>query len=153
MKNVKRSFFWARIYRLTYKNNELRASFWVFEQEIAFRNRKRVLHLLLLKFRHNKSIRRKKKFSLEYMSETLAIFFGPQVGEKSYATREKHLFYSCDCCPRFARASNFTLTKMNFFLSRCIIYLKKRLNWKIIFIKRAHKVSFPTNHKVIVFSS
>ena len=30
-------------------------------------------------------------------------FFAPQGA--------KHLFYSCDCCPRFARVSNFTLAK------------------------------------------
>ena len=35
----------------------------------------------------------------------------PIVEKKSCATREKHLFYSCGCYPRFARASNFTLAK------------------------------------------
>ena len=39
----------------------------------------------------------------------------PLVEKKSCATREKHLFYSCGCYPRFARASNFTLTKYIFF--------------------------------------
>ena len=35
----------------------------------------------------------------------------PIVEKKLCATREKHLFYSCGCYPRFARASNFTLAK------------------------------------------
>ena len=35
----------------------------------------------------------------------------PLVEKKSCATREKYLFYSCGCYPRFARASNFTLAK------------------------------------------
>ena len=38
-------------------------------------------------------------------------FSDPLVEKKSCATREKHLFYSCRCYPRFARASNFTLPK------------------------------------------
>ena len=35
----------------------------------------------------------------------------PPSRKKSCAIWKKHLFYSCDCCPRFALASNFTLIK------------------------------------------
>ena len=38
-------------------------------------------------------------------------FFDSQVEKKSYITREKHLFYFCDCCLHFAPALNFTLAK------------------------------------------
>ena len=79
--NFKNSlFWWARIYNLTL-NQRISAQFLGFEQEIVFRNGKRFLHLLLLKFRHNKSIRRKTKFSLEYTSETSALLFISTRGE------------------------------------------------------------------------
>ena len=42
-------------------------------------------------------------------------FLDLQVEKNSYASCEKHLFYSCDCCPCFARASNFKLAKYNVF--------------------------------------
>ena len=41
--------------------------------------------------------------------------FDPELEKKSYGTREKQLFYSCDCCSRFAWASNFTLAKQVIF--------------------------------------
>ena len=37
--------------------------------------------------------------------------FRPPSRKKTCATREKHLFYSCGCYPRSARASNFMLAK------------------------------------------
>ena len=47
----------------------------------------------------------------------------PLVEKKSCATREKHLFYSCGCYPRFARASSFTLAKYIFLslVAQCTI--------------------------------
>ena len=38
-------------------------------------------------------------------------FFYPQMQKRLYGTLGKHLFYSYDCYPRFASASNFTLAK------------------------------------------
>ena len=38
-------------------------------------------------------------------------YFWPPSRKKSCATQEKHLFYSCDSYPRFARTSNFALAK------------------------------------------
>ena len=44
----------------TVKIDEFRVSSCVFEQGIAFKNVGRILHLLLLKFRNDKSINKKK---------------------------------------------------------------------------------------------
>ena len=63
-------FRFEREFTVYLKINEFRASFCVFEQDIAFRNVGRIVHLLLLKFRHIKSIKKKNKFSSEYTSET-----------------------------------------------------------------------------------
>ena len=49
--------------------------------------------------------------------------FNPTEDKKSCATQKKRLFYFCDCCSRFARASNFALTKYSFFpLSHDILF-------------------------------
>ena len=51
-----------------------------------------------------------RKINFIFFSCTI-YYFDPQVEKKSCATREKNLFYSSDCYPRFARASNFALAK------------------------------------------
>ena len=56
MKLVRSSWYYTKIYRLTL-NQRILGQFLNFEQEIAFRNVKRVLHILS-KFRHNKSIKK-----------------------------------------------------------------------------------------------
>ena len=47
-------------------------------------------------------------FIAPYAGQTNPFLDLISVEKKSCETREKHLFYSCDCYPHFARALNIT---------------------------------------------